>query len=84
MVFMTSMTRQEVAKIIEDFIEGTGDTYDWGDFLDVRIREPELEVVRRDCTTIPERFPQKNPPGGFCNEAGVDYLRGIARRLREQ
>jgi len=42
-------TREEVAQYIENFVEGRGGEWDWDDFTSVRIKDPHLDRIRRQC-----------------------------------
>ena len=39
------MTTVNVADEIEAFLTGTGGDWDWGDFLDLRIKDDQLEAI---------------------------------------
>lgn len=58
-------TPEAVAKILRDFLEGTGGPYDWDDFESVPITDPKLEDVRR-------RAVQAGPP-----DSDVDTLSAL-------
>jgi hypothetical protein len=42
----TSRAADEVAHLLRDFHDGTGDGYDWDDFVSVPIADPRLESIR--------------------------------------
>jgi hypothetical protein len=62
-------TRAEVARIITDFVDGTGGPWDWDDFSSLGINDPELEMIRDIVTDFPVRFPPELD-GRYCNEQG--------------
>jgi hypothetical protein len=74
-------TREEVIEFIEGFINGTGSDRDWDEFTCVRIKDPDLDHVRRQCLAIDERFPPSQP-GPYCDEFGLIELRRIVEELR--
>nr|WP_313393607.1 hypothetical protein [Brevundimonas diminuta] len=39
-------TPEEVAQYLRDFIDGTGDEWDWDDFASVTIKDQALESIR--------------------------------------
>ena len=43
------LSRDEVARYIEDFLEGRGDDRDWDEFTSMRIRDPDLDRIRESC-----------------------------------
>jgi hypothetical protein len=75
------MTREQVAKTIEDFVNGTGGKWDWDDFTAMRLDDPELDAVRHKCFTVRDQFPPTNPQQ-YCSEAGMQVLRDLAASLR--
>lgn len=50
-------TRLEVADIIEQFLNGTGDEWDWDDFCSYRITDLELDSVRLRCAGLSDIYP---------------------------
>ena len=74
-------TRSEVIHYIERFIDGTGGDREWDEFTCVRIKDPELDLVRRRCLAIDERFPPTRP-GPYCDEVGLLELRQIVEELK--
>jgi len=50
-------SRDEVAKYIEDFVQGRGDARDWDEFTSVHIRDPYLDRIRRDCIDATSNTP---------------------------
>jgi hypothetical protein len=76
-------TREDVAKTIEEFVDGTGRQWDWDGFTSIRIDDPELEAIRKKCVALPDEFPPTNR-GEYCSPAGVEKMRELARELRAQ
>ncbi len=74
-------TREEVAKTIEQFIEGTGRQWDWDGFTSIRLDDPELEAIRKRCVSIPDQFPPTNRTE-YCSAAGLQAMREIVQELR--
>lgn len=62
----------EVVKYLQDFIEGTGDDWDWDDFTSIQIDDPQLEAIRIRAANI--EFP-------VC-EKGLDALRALLSEAR--
>lgn len=82
-VFVRCMkrTREEVAKTIEAFVNGTGRQWDWDDFTSIRLDDPELEAIRKRCVSVPDEFPPTTR-GEYCGAGGIEAMREIAQRLR--
>ena len=73
-------TKEEVAKSIEDFVNGSGGPWDWDDFISVQIADEELETIRIKCLRIQSEYP--GGPNRWCSEEGIEVLRGLANQLR--
>jgi hypothetical protein len=72
----------EVARILEDFLEGTGGPWDWDDFTSgMSLDDPELEEIRNRCTGLWAEFPSDNPRH-YCSEQGRKVIRDYIRQLR--
>ena len=72
-------TREEVADIIERFLEHSGGKWDWDDFTSVSIKDPDLERIRLTCLHLHD---DNAPVGQYCDEAGLEMLREFVRLLR--
>lgn len=75
-------TREEIATIIERFLDGTGGKWDWDDLCSVKIEDPDLDHVRVLCSSTCITYPPTEK-GHYCSSQGREYLRGLAQRLRE-
>ena len=76
------LSNLEVARILEDFIEGTGGDLDWDDFLSAaEVANERLEQIRQHCNLLSEEFPP-NQPGHYCNELGIEVMRRYIAELR--
>ena len=78
--FRNKVTREEVAKTIENFVSGSGGPWDWDDFISVRIADEELEAIRIECLRTQSEYP--GGPNQWCNERGLEVLRGLAKQIR--
>lgn len=74
-------SKAEVARIIENFLEGKGNDYDWDDFISIPILDNELERIRRDCAHLDQKYPA-TVKGQFCNGEGMDVLRSYVKILK--
>jgi hypothetical protein len=43
-------TPEDVARYLRDFIEGTGDEWDWDDFASVTLEDQALDSIRQRAT----------------------------------
>jgi hypothetical protein len=75
------MTRVEVARAIESFLDHGDSPWDWDDFTSVRIGDPDLDAIRARCAQLDREFPP-DEPGQYCGPDGVAVLRGLIRELR--
>ena len=79
----TPLSKADVAKYLEDFVNNGGGQWDWDDFTSVPIADPELDKVRQFCEEARTRWPV--PEGqGWCNDEGMDQIRQLAGRLRTE
>ena len=72
----------EVADLIEGFLDGTGDDRDWDDLTSVPIVDARLNRLRSDLLRIENRYPGTGD--GHISAEGVAELRTIVRLLRGQ
>jgi hypothetical protein len=76
------LTRQEVAQILEDFLNGSGKPWDWDDFtLGTSLENSELEAIRVRVRGLGQEYPPDNP-NEYSNEQGLAVLRDYVRQLR--
>jgi hypothetical protein len=74
-------TREEVAKILEDFLSSRGGAWDWDDFISFSLDDRELETIRLRCAKLDSEFPATEK-GRFCGPEGFEIIRGHIRQLR--
>lgn len=73
--------RFEVAKILEDFLQGSGSPWKWDDFtLGMSFRDPVLEAIRQRCAGLSREFPPATPEK-YCGEEGLQVLRSYISEL---
>lgn len=72
-------SRADVYRLIMNFIEGTSGKWDWDDFISFSSDDPEIERVRMESITLPDRFPPSST--GYTNAEGLAELRRMAERL---
>ena len=77
----TSMTPEEVARCIKDFLDGSGGEWDWDDFVSVPLDDVSLEAIRSRCAALPDRHPPTEA-GHYCSAAGLAELRRLLASLR--
>jgi hypothetical protein len=71
------LSKQEVAKILEDVLEGTGARWDWDDFTQgMTLEDPYLDQIGSRCSNLSEEFPPERP-NECCNERGRKRHPGI-------
>jgi len=76
------LSRQDVAKILEDFLEGKGRAFDWDDFISgPPITDCSLEEIRVRSSGLCEEFPP-DTPNKYCSEQGIQILRDYIKQLR--
>ncbi len=75
-------TPAEVAKFLEDFLNGSGPKWEWDDFLSTPLADEELDKIRQRCAHLDLEFPP-DKPGHFTNDQGFAVIRGYADQLRQ-
>jgi hypothetical protein len=77
-----ALTHEQVAKILKDFLEGTGRDWDWAGFIDGGvINDPRLEEIRIRSINLSEEFPPTKR-GEYTNEQGRQVLRAYLAELQ--
>lgn len=82
-VSKSELTAQDVAQILEDFLEGSRvSSYSWDGFtLGMSFADEALEGIRIRCAGLGEEFPSEDATE-YCNEQGREVIRGYVRELR--
>ncbi len=76
------LSNQEVAQILEDFLESRGSRWAWDDYtLGMSFEDKHLEDIRIRCVGLSQEFPPDNP-NEYCNEHGRDVIREYIKQLR--
>ena len=75
------LTPEEVADIIEAFLNRTGGRWDWDDFCSIRIKDPALDAIRIKCVDLHEEDPYS---GQYCGPVGLAMMRGFVTSLRNK
>jgi hypothetical protein len=71
-----------MAKILEDFLDGTGGDWDWEGFTDgYPLSDDRLEEIRLRSMNLPNEFPPTTRRE-YTNERGRAVLRELIRELR--
>jgi hypothetical protein len=73
--------RNDIADIIERFVDKTDDVYVWDDFISIPTSDPDMELARRECLQIRRDNPSSSSKE-WANEAGISLMRGLVERLR--
>lgn len=74
-------TPAEVAKFMQDFLNGTGPKWEWDDFLSTPLADPELEKIRERCRHLDLEFPP-DKPGAFTSAQGLAVIRAYLDQLQ--
>ena len=85
-------TPEEMADMIEAFLEGTDAPTDWDDFTSIRIDDDELDGIRERCNKVYDDFSSNlteaeidrstNPNIANITREGQRMLRELVRMLR--
>jgi hypothetical protein len=74
-------SKADVERCIQQFLDGTGATWDWDDFICVPLRDPVLEFVRVQCAAVQTQF-RPSDSTRYCSDDGLLELGRILEALR--
>jgi len=74
-------TREEVAGIIDRFLNGTSTDTEWDDFVCVPLADSTLEEIRKRCSVLDEEYPPIEKYS-YCNDQGTEILKEYVKQLR--
>jgi hypothetical protein len=78
----SKLSKLEVAQILQDFLDGTGQPYAWDDFtLGTSFEDSYLDRIRVRCLGLSEEFPPTEPRH-YCGEQGFEVIRAYIRELK--
>jgi hypothetical protein len=55
-------TPNEVAQIIENFLNNKSASHDWDDFISLQIADPHLDAIRAQCLNLNSTHPPTRKP----------------------
>jgi hypothetical protein len=74
-------TPNQVAQIIENFLNNKSAPHDWDDFISLQIADPHLDAIRAQCLKLNSTRPPTKKTH-WTNQAGLDLMRELATKLR--
>ena len=78
------MNYNEMADVIERFISGTLDPWDWDDlFQGSTYEDPFLRSIQKRCLDLDREFPPV-VNGTYTSAEGLSVLRGLVAELRSR
>lgn len=78
----SKLSKLEVAQILQDFLDGTGQPWAWDDFtLGPSFEDSYLDRIRVRCLRLGEEFPPTKPHH-YCSEQGLEVIRAYIRELK--
>jgi hypothetical protein len=78
----SKLSAEEVAQILENFLNGTGGDWEWDGFIQgMELEDQELDEIRKQCAGLCFDFPP-DEPRHYCNEQGRTVIRDYIRQLR--
>ena len=76
------LTREEVAELIERFVDGGGGVWDWDDFTSgMTFEDTRLREIQARCTRLWIEFPP-TVETSYTNAEGIKVLRDYIKELR--
>jgi hypothetical protein len=78
------MNYNEMADIIERFVEGKSAPWEWEEYFQTgKYEDPFLRQAQRRVLTVSFEFPP-GAEGGYTNSEGLAILRGLVDELRSK
>ena len=74
------MTRNELIKVIEGFLQDTGEAWAWDDFTSSPRHQRKIEEVRLEILSIERENPALER--GWCSDSGLKKLEKLVERLK--
>jgi hypothetical protein len=74
-------TPNQVAQIIENFLNNKSAPHDWDDFISLQIADPHRDAIRAQCLNLNSTHPPTTKTH-WANQAGLDLMRDMASKLR--
>ncbi len=59
--------------LIERFLSGEVDPYEWDDFISVPVKNQKLEELRLICVNLPKNYPPSDTRH-YCNSEGLAFI----------
>lgn len=78
------MEYDEIAAVIERFVDGTAAPWEWEEyFLANKYEDPFLRHIQQRVLSASFEFPP-GPKDGYTNAQGIESLRGLINELRSR
>lgn len=74
---------REALEVARDFLSGQGGPWDWGEFINLPVRDPAASRFQDFCRSLPVTFPPINPIE-YCSDDGKAALRRYIDELTEK
>ena len=78
---MNEDRKQECAKLIDSFLDGSCGDYDWDDFISIRSDDPEIQLIKDYCADSSFLYPS-DKPGYWCNDRGTQKLARLSSLIK--
>ena len=76
------MNYEQVATVLENFIEGRGGDWDWDDYTSgMKFTDPYLRSIQTRMSLLPIEFPPTTM-GQYCGLEGIEVIRKYVQELR--
>jgi hypothetical protein len=72
----------EIADLIDRFIDGNIEPYEWDDFESLGGRTTQLEQIRQRVAAIWAHHPAREGFSEWCSPSGINALRALAAEIR--
>ena len=79
-----NLSKHEVANTLDRFVNGSGDAWEWDDFINgSALQDESLELIRIQCQQLPSTHPSLEGHS-YCSAQGVQTMKQLVAKLRGQ
>jgi hypothetical protein len=78
---MKEEEKQELSRTIGSFLDGSCGEWDWDDFISIRSKIPEIQLIKDFCADSSFLYPPVKT-GHWCNKLGLQRLAELSRLIR--
>ena len=75
------VSKDYVADLIQEMIDGNSQGWDWDDFTSIPIKDPYLDGIRQRCARLWKEYPPDRK-ADYCGPKGIEIMQSYVAALR--